>query len=295
LVKLLAIIVLLTACGAPADHNEPAPAGHRELLHTVQDENGFVETVRCDSLLFSGLLGSVPNVDVDLLAARDEAGQWFRRPTKDCLATSRSKSTISRDMLVGVLWWSWRNDRLDVIEDLIQYASDHDFVMGQHDGSLEGRGRVILSPALAMTMAKLRLKLGGADSVYAHTPLVWPTIEPGFQRHLQVLHILLRAELDGGVSAQEASLLATYVKEEPGNLLWQAAARRHLNHNATGWVKLADKYPLGRLPSARNEWCDEWPVQRSANSKGQLPCPESTRIHSGGELLFAITILNGKR
>jgi hypothetical protein len=94
------------------------------------------------------------------------------------------------------------------------------------------------------------------------------------------------------VSAQEASLLSDYVADEPGNILWQAAAVKHLNHNPTSYHLLDDNYPQDRLPTVR-DWCDEWPVQRAVGDKNLEPC-FGTRIHSGGERMFAATVLNGK-
>jgi len=44
-----------------------------ELIKSAQDCHGFIDSEHCDSLLFSGLVGSVPGVRLDIDAAFDPA------------------------------------------------------------------------------------------------------------------------------------------------------------------------------------------------------------------------------
>ena len=96
---------------------------YSQLVTDQQDSYGFLHVDRCDSTLWSGLLGAA-GVPVDLTAARDSSGAWYRRPLSyaECYDCGGSKSTVSRDQLLGVLWWAWRSQRADVLLDLLKYA-----------------------------------------------------------------------------------------------------------------------------------------------------------------------------
>jgi hypothetical protein len=302
IIKLLLSATLIACCGTGGSKPsgpilETVKTNYAGQMSSVQDVHGFIDSDHCDATLFSGLLGASGYVTVDLTAAMADSGQWFRRPSQDCLATGDSKSTISRDMFLGIMWWAWRNHRLDVIEGIIQYASDNNLVMGENDGSIDGINRVLMSPTMLLTLHLLRHKLGGADSVAAHTPIVWSYQESGFERHLQVLHFLIRAEARGrnilDLSGRANTLIQKYHEEEPLNVLWSAVHSRYNGVNksiVTDIVKIM--YPKDHLPTNEN-WCDAWPVQRGPDSSGWKPC-DKTKTHSGGELLFAISVLEWK-
>jgi hypothetical protein len=52
---------------------------YKDLVSNHQDSYGFIYTEHCDATLFSGLLSIVKEVELE--AAKDSKGQWFRRPT----------------------------------------------------------------------------------------------------------------------------------------------------------------------------------------------------------------------
>ena len=166
---------------------------YKYLLPEIQDKYGFTLSDECDSLLFSGLLGSVEGVDIHIDVAQDPStGQWMRRPIMypacwDCsnplstwqriklvlkhiLATRKvdkvqiSKlfdqggSSISRDMLLGLAWFAYFNKRLDISEQVIKYALSHYCVMGQ--GTIS---RTLLTPGLLSTFAWISYRLGGPN------------------------------------------------------------------------------------------------------------------------------------
>src|SRR5690349_11473466 len=83
------------------------------LAQDQRDGDGFIEWKNCDSLLFSGLVGAfdAPG-DLVIEAARDENGAWHRRSLghQECYP-HLSKSTVSRDMFVGLLWFVWKQKR----------------------------------------------------------------------------------------------------------------------------------------------------------------------------------------
>jgi len=153
--KLLALIILLVSCRTPAQK----ATGPRldELLEKVKlyialaeetkDADGWILPGDCDGLLHNSLayLGGLVTYEA-LQQAEQAPGKWTRTPQADCLSTGRSKSTISRDMLLGVVAAAVNEGDLQTLKDLRQYAKDNNFIMGEHDGSIDGRWRVFMTP-----------------------------------------------------------------------------------------------------------------------------------------------------
>jgi hypothetical protein len=91
-----------------------------------QDQYGFIESDECDSLLFTGLVGCLPSITVNIDSAFDKTtGMWHRRPTSTPCFPNGSKSTISRDMLLGLACYAYHNKRLDISEQVIKYSLSH--------------------------------------------------------------------------------------------------------------------------------------------------------------------------
>lgn len=139
---LLLTLALLLSCGA-AD-NKSAPAQDRperyaelqqkrdlyyQLTQDLQDDNGWF-TDDCDSLLWNSL-GVVAGLTIDIYAARDTDGKWFRTPGKACYAEGRSKSTISKDMLLGLAWALFSHGDSGSMADVLRYGRDRAYIMGE--------------------------------------------------------------------------------------------------------------------------------------------------------------------
>jgi len=243
-----------------------------ENMTKAQDDWGFIESDKCDSLLFSGLLGSA-GVRVWLYGARDDDGRWYRRWQKDCYP-DHSASSISRDMLLGVLWYAWGNKRADIAVNLLQYADKHGYIMGEGPPS-----RVLMTPALVNTTQLIAFKLGARKYAWK-MPEIWAATPKGSARHIQMLHILLRADVLGKLSPGAARRLKAIYRAEPENVLFAAA------HNY--WIKDTDiplhDYPMDRLPDT-SDWKEPWRPQRSMDDSGRLPSLP-LKYHSGGEIVF---------
>ena len=151
-----------------------------------QDKDGFILSSHCDATLFSGLIGCVPGIEVNITAAHDPyTDMWHRRPitlsacceleswslferigqilkakTTDKVAIKKifekGSSTISRDMLMGILYYSYYNNRLDISESVIRYALSHWCIMG-----IGSPTRTFLTPGLLSTFAWVSYRLGG--------------------------------------------------------------------------------------------------------------------------------------
>lgn len=269
---------------------------YRALQPTVSDQRGWTDTDRCDALLWASLRAA-SGVTVDVTAAQDpeDPGRWFRRPVDlpECFATGESKSTISRDMLLGVLWWAWTARRSDVVGDLWDFAREREGVMG--DGEFGGL-ETLLNVNMFGLLGRLCVKTEACDataSVSAAIPLTYQSPNPtGFERHLEVLQITLGGELDGAISTQAVERLRRHASEQPLNPLFAAALVLY-----DGWspgeveVRL-DPWPPDRLPTTA-DWCSDWRTEVEEGSSGSQPCPNEGRTHSGGELLFLGRLLRG--
>jgi hypothetical protein len=159
------------------------------------DSNGFIEHDKCDSLLFSCLLGATGMLPFDALAARNNDHGWHRRPLGygECYP-QHSKSTISRDMLLGVAFYCRFQERDDIAMDVIRYALKHLGVMGK--GVLS---RTLMSPSLLGTFALIVKKIQGDKTpfwvkVLSKIPLLTPNIKKlaDYEKHLFALHYYLR-------------------------------------------------------------------------------------------------------
>lgn len=286
------IALFITACGKKGEETYVEPTAkeklqtklvkYEELYKTQQDAFGFIFTDKCDSLLFSSLAATNAKVSFDVTSAELNPGQWLRRPKaySECFAAGESKSTISRDMLLGLYWYIWSHKRLDLALDLYKYATAHNLVMGQGDPAA-----TVLSPIMLATLAQLIHSMGGPDYAVRYTTTVWTATE-GYQAHLQALHILLRFELYGTVNQNALNVLKVYRNNNPENPLFQYAISRLTDNDQTKAVDLLLKetyFPNDRLPT-NEQYCTDWLFERDFGSDWK-PCADEAQ-HSGGELVF---------
>lgn len=263
-----------------------------QLIQPKLDESGFILHEDCDSLLFTGLLSSAQSINTDITAARDPNGQWFRRPlSKPC----SSASTISRDMLIGVMWYAWRNNRLDIAEDLFEYGRSHTWIMGEGDKS-----RTIFTPNMQSTLARLIFKMGGASYVERNIPMSWASNLDGFEAHLQTLLIALHGEMYGQISGEMLSKVAALRQNNPNNALFSYIYSKYTTGDQSEAVNILlnkSLFPEKSLPTNAN-YCTEYLWQRDqldaeTTSSDWLPC-DKTKEHTGVDFLFVSGLILGR-
>jgi hypothetical protein len=299
--KLLLILSLLT-CGRAGNKPHTTTADltrlqaksdtYQSLIAHHRDSEGFILTEECDSLLFTGLYGAgIGNVNIT--AARDGVGQWYRRPGQDCGPKwGNSRSTISRDMFIGLYWYVWRSKDLKTARELLEYATSHSFTMGSipSEGTV---GELLLNSSMIATLAELVFRLGGENHyILREYPAIFSPGATGFVAHLQVWHILLRGELLGEIPDSYYSILKSQAERQPNNPLYLAAYSKYKDGNQAQAISLlldSPVWPADRLPSSY-EICAEWVVQRDFSTKDWAPCPERNESYLGAELV-AITEL----
>jgi hypothetical protein len=288
-----ALIPLLFACGkVPTDDPPYQPDSplaeklhlYQSLSDVVRDPHGFVDADHCDSLLFSSLASF--HKQIDIWSARDADGQWFRTPDHDCYP-KRSDSSISRDMLLGALWYAWIHQERAIPESIYAYAIEHHMVMG--DGVPT---RTLMSVGLLATTAQMIFRLGGTDHIERTFSVTWLPGTSGFQRHVAAWHILLRMRLYDQIEESALQRLKDFAAAEPENPLYAYGAG---DLERVGMLfSNARFYPVDRLPTSADR-CEAWLIQRDHDSPGYQPCPKENRTHSGGELLsIGYLITEGK-
>ena len=258
-------------------------AKYKALAFYTQDPNsGFIMSEHGDSLLFSGLAGC-GGITVHLTAARDEDGAWHRQPL--ALPQEDAASSISRDQLLGVLWYVWRYRRLDIAQDLWDYGVKNHWVMGTGDAA-----RTMLEPGLQGTLALLIEALGGHSYFATTMPQLWNKGCIGYEAHLQVLHILLRGEIMGYIDSSQLSVLTAHNLRQRLNPLFDIACARYTDGNCQRTIRvLLDEHywPANRLP-AGSDRIEPWLVQRD---HGPSWLPGEGGVWSGCDLLFVASLL----
>lgn len=258
----------------------------------VFDRYGFIESDKCDSLLFTGLIGAVGRRSM-ILAARDKNGAWHRRSVDRPCYPQFSGSTISRDMLLGLLWYIWRNKNLDIANDLWDYGVKHRWIMGEGDPS-----RIYFTPGLQATLAEIIFRLGGDNHWYVRNlPQTWTGSMTGYRAHLEILHIMLRGELLGYINGPMLSALEKMDKSMKNmNTLNTLAMARYYQHakvnknyyaNALNEILSEQYWPNDRLPSDIDRvtrWIPEMDIDE------WLPGKDPNKEFSGGDLLFCANI-----
>lgn len=196
-------------------------------------------------------------------------------------------STISRDMLIGLAWYAYINNRLDIVQSVIAKALGNWGVMGY--GSA---GAINIMPGLLGTYMLIEQALGGKKRWYARfLPIGLSGKNRGYTAHLEVLHLLLRNGIIK-LSKKEQDALKWYASDQPLNPLFQYAAgniemAKQLLDNPLLW-------PRDRLPT-NHDRREEWLFQRNHrdNHPDWLPrTEEPLRVHHGGDYIFMYWLLN---
>lgn len=286
---ILLCALLVNSCGR--SHKPKGPTVSERLTNKsalylsqmARDEHGFIMTEHCDATLFSGLLGAATK-DVSLTAAASEdLKQWYRRPGKDCSPSlGNSRSTVSRDMILGAMWWMWRTKNLTAATKLLDDLKGRAYYL-RGDGT---PGELLMTPAMMNTLAHIVLRLGGERySLELNLPVLFGK-DTGYIAHLTVWHILLRGELNKEITGGQFDILSYHAHRNPRNPLYQAAYHKYsdgIQTEALGLLLDTSEWPDSRLPTTQDH-CEPWPVMRDYTPKDWGPCVPF-REHTGAELV----------
>jgi hypothetical protein len=308
MVRILLILLLSTSCSLLPRKHEPNKSNsadfnkliakyvlYSELTKTTFDKDGWILTDECDALLHNSLLATTEASDyASLLKARSKDGRWFRRPAMDCLSTGSSKSSISRDMLLGLMHPIVLFKDKDTVKRLIEYANDNKWVMGEHDGSLDGRNRVLLTPKFYNLIA----------DVYSYTKDTLDSRPPedeedpyelkgvSFTDHLDGLAIEIKGMIYGGINDFELRILKRNKEADPNNALYQALYSKYTDGNQNTAVKILlreDLFPSDSLPVSSDR-CSPYLWMHGEKPGDWQGCDED-KTHPGHDFLFVARII----
>jgi hypothetical protein len=214
--KLLFLCLFLTSCSYFEKHDskDPAPDARSEALKAKYDliyeevNNALDPATRwpgvndCDATLWAGVACNV-GFDTQISLAEYNPGEIHRRPYNACWTEENgdvgSKSTISKDMLLGYHMCLWKRKDLAALQRLADYGEKNDWVMGRPASLVS---RVLLSGnGIGMLGRSIYVLSSGTDDrYYRRVGYLFPVVGEDFERHLQTQGILLQDSIDGGYS-----------------------------------------------------------------------------------------------
>jgi hypothetical protein len=272
--ELFLLLALASGCAYFEHHKEkdgpPAPGAdlgalyqeHLAQLAAASDPaTGWPSATDCDGTLWAGL-ACAAGAPVDVAQAEYAPGVLHRRPASvgACWTPEDgdvgSKSTVSQDMATGYVWCLWRRGDRAALARLADYGEAHaETLAGQPLGWVLGEpypqeaARVVLRPNLIGVIGRAleSLSAGTDQRSYRTLPALYPPVEDGYQRHLQVLGILLQGEtanhnpslfldIDGDMLRR----LHEAADAHPEDALYQAALAVYTGDYAAPTARLVD-------------------------------------------------------
>ena len=261
---LLTIAILCVGCGrhepqtsTPSHVDElrvEYAAKRAELATLTDDRGGWPSVMDCDAVLWAGEAAAA-GLDVDLARAEHAPGEVHRRPAKPCwtpdAGDTGSRTTISRDMLLGYLAGVWAQQDVGALQRLAAYGEAHDWVMGQPLAD----GRTWMGFNLQGLLGRM-LAHFGADKAYRYLPTSYAVLPAAdYERHLLALGVYLQGDVSQGVDGEMMARLDELEAAEPDNFFF-SAVRSVYTGDATRAVELlladapAPTYVRGDQPEA---------------------------------------------
>lgn len=250
--KLLALLatISLFSCGEKHKDVEPQELhridslkaryadGLEKASKSWDQETGWPSATDCDGTLWAGLAKAGGVRTVNLQLAKQEDGRIHRRPKNPCFKDGidlGSKSTISKDMLLGYVYGMFKSGNKGELEYLFNYGTEHRWVMGDPASEI---GRVVLTPNGIATLCLAIKNLGGSDKTECHLPTSFGTGSADYEQHLAVLGIALWGEINGSVPNDAYKTLEALVAASPKDALFQAVNAAYHDGNYSSAVSL---------------------------------------------------------
>ena len=291
------LIALLTACSSEKhESKDNSPAVDLTELKEVGDlycelsaedyqARGYVHS-KCDGSGFTSLYSLRCDADLDVFT-KDR--KLYRSPTHDCLSAGESKAESSRDMVLMRAVSSWFAKDEAWLNEFISFVTDNNYQFCNHDGSLDGRSRCVMTPRLYRLLVDMKAKMSGVDLTTKNVDLLPEKV--GFAAHLEALRIWLEGQVYGEISGTDLSILKAHADRVPDNCVFQAAYHRYLDGDMSSPMQILAAYPKDRLPNT-NDYCTEYKWQRDPGSDGQ-PC-EPYSEHSGTDFNTCLKMVEAK-
>lgn len=263
------------------------------LYQKALDSFNFV--AGCDGLLFTSLLVAAGHEhDLSLAESSEQPGRWYRSADHDCYPSGKSKSSISRDMLLGLSLALWQKSDGAAVKRILQFSQKNKGILGDAIDSQELAGAATMSPSLLSMLSEMDFQINATNSDNrGYFPELGKNFS-GFEAHLLALRLTLKSSLYGGLLRTDAELISSLAQKQPRNALFQA-----LNHaftdgdgNAAAAILLDEKlFPATALPTSAQR-CEPYLWQRDQKSTDWLPCPEAGTTFPAVDFFWVYALLN---
>lgn len=270
-------------------------AAYLSLSVSALDSYGFVPG--CDGLLFTSLYrAGGSSVSVYSAESTSAKGKWYRSGAQNCYPTE-SSSTISKDMMTGLLYALSQNSDLETVQDILSFSRAAKWIIGEAVDEDTLYGRAYMTPGLASNYYVLQKALGGASHPSTEMPAIYsaPSELKGYELHLQVLSIYLRGLLRGGISEYEYRMLQAAAESNSGHAFYSAAFHAYSDGDMSAAADLLlseTHFPASSLPTLSNH-CEPYLWQLYTTDDGWKSCQSSEHpsTHSGADLVFLSTLI----
>ncbi len=274
-----------------------ALAAKRELYASLYqkslDRYSFVDG--CDGLLFTSLLvASGLNHNLSLAESSQQPGRWYRSADHNCYPSGKSRSSISRDMLLGLSLALWQTSDGPAVSRVLDFSLKNKGVLGDAIDGQELAGAATMSPSLLSLYSEMDFRLNGINSQNrGYFPELGKTFL-GFEANLLALRLILKSSLYGGLLKTDFNLIAGLVKAQPRNALFQVIfhAMGDGNGDAVADILLDETlFPAKTLPDTSLR-CEPYLWQRDQFSSDWRACPAQSETFPAVDFFWAYALLN---
>jgi len=163
-----------------------------EAINYTNQDTGWLAN-GCDGMLWNGKYAAAADRGDIRASESDISGRFSRTPLKKCWdkKDNGAKSTWSRDMALGFIYWAYRTNNLSVLQDHADYGVANQWKMGDPLGDF----RVVYTPQMIGLLYKAIYALGGKANHNRLWPTSWTSGLVDYESHLQVLNIALQGEI----------------------------------------------------------------------------------------------------
>jgi hypothetical protein len=287
MISLFCIILTLglSSCGIFSKHKEKDPSNDARISSLVKkyqtmaaeyrdvskDQNGWPDVNDCDATLWAGEVCSA-GLQVDIGQAEYPPGQINRRPSPSCYVDGQpngSSSTVSNDMILGYLSCLWKTQDLHALQRLADYGEAHNWQMGEPATS----DRVFLKPNQQGLLGRALSQLGD-DRSYSNIPAVYFPVKADYEKHLQVLGILLNGQIDGSINDSMFQLLKNLADDQNDALIQATYGKYSGDESKAIGLLLDENYaPPSYVRGADNYKMVHW-LKAASLIVGEVPIDE---------------------
>ena len=290
----LLLLILIAACSRTKPVESKTPLAEvqakRDVYLSLQksqmDEFGWLSP-KCDGLLFNSL-AAYAGQSIDVMKAEKESGLWERHPSFSCYP-EESKSTISKDMMSGLILYLFMSKNFDALERILTRCNDNKVAGGLGCEIGEAIDQETYWSRVVLPISTIN----EIEEMLNKRPTPEPQKVVGFTDHLESLKLYRSALLHKGLTVYEVENLRILKESSPNNAVYSSLYHKYTDGNFSKAISvLMDEryFPSDRLPTD----CDRkshYIFERDEDDDWQ-PKPDCTgEVHPGIDLTFVVKIM----